>query len=120
MKKPPWSKGVLLEYIQTPEIKHDKKKKYGSFATKWGEVVKCSLCEGNHDLDDCNSFLQFDLQERSTLRSLIDKGCGIVEGLEKISKTNSQGFGIVGGWKNLENLIAGGGLEFRLFFLFLF
>ena len=32
---------------------------------KVGEVVKCSLCEGNHDLDDCNSFLQFDLQERS-------------------------------------------------------
>ena len=32
---------------------------------KGGEVVKCSLCEGNHDLDDCNSFLQFDLQERS-------------------------------------------------------
>ena len=31
---------------------------------KRGEVVKCSLCEGNHDLDDCNSFLQFDLQER--------------------------------------------------------
>ena len=28
-------------------------------------MVKCSLCEGNHDLDDCNSFLQFDLQERS-------------------------------------------------------
>ena len=27
--------------------------------------VKCSLCEGNHDLDDCNSFLQFDLQKRS-------------------------------------------------------
>ena len=32
---------------------------------KRGEVVKCSLCEGNHDLDDCNSFLQSDLQERS-------------------------------------------------------
>ena len=28
-------------------------------------MVKCSLCEGNHNLDDCNSFLQFDLQERS-------------------------------------------------------
>ena len=42
-----------------------KKKKYGTFATKEGEVVKCSLFEGNHDLDDCNSFLQFDLQERS-------------------------------------------------------
>ena len=28
-------------------------------------MVKCSLREGNHDLDDCKSFLQFDLQERS-------------------------------------------------------
>ena len=28
-------------------------------------MVKCSLNEGNHDLDDCNSFLQFDLQEGS-------------------------------------------------------
>ena len=60
---PIFSKDAVLEYIQTPEKKHDKNKKYGSFATKEGEVVKCSLCEGNHDLDDCNSFLQFDLQE---------------------------------------------------------
>ena len=28
-------------------------------------MVKCSLFAGNHDLDDCNSFLQFDLQESS-------------------------------------------------------
>ena len=28
-------------------------------------MIKCSLCEGNHYLDDCNSFLQFDLHERS-------------------------------------------------------
>ena len=28
-------------------------------------MVKCFLCERNHDLDDCNLFLQFDLQERS-------------------------------------------------------
>ena len=28
-------------------------------------MVKCSLYEGNHDLDGCNAFLQFDLQERS-------------------------------------------------------
>ena len=28
-------------------------------------MVKCSLCEGNYDLDYCNSFLQLDLQERS-------------------------------------------------------
>ena len=38
---------------------------YGSFATKEAEVIKSSLCEGKHDLDDCHSFLQFDLQERS-------------------------------------------------------
>ena len=58
---PIFSKDAVLGYVQTPGKKHDKKKKYGSFATKGGEVVKCSLCEGNHDLDDCNSFLQFDL-----------------------------------------------------------
>ena len=62
---PIFSKDAVLEYVQTPVKKHDKKKKYGSFATKGGELVKCSLCEGNHDLDDYNSFLQFDLQERS-------------------------------------------------------
>ena len=28
-------------------------------------MVKCCLYERNHDLDDCNSFLQFNLQERS-------------------------------------------------------
>ena len=51
-----------------------------------------------------------------TLRSLIDEECGIVEGgLEKKSKTNSQGGwnsreaggrGGGGVWKNLEYLIA--------------
>ena len=35
-----FSKDAVLEYVQTPEKKHDKKKKYGSFATKGGEVVK--------------------------------------------------------------------------------
>ena len=62
---PIFSKDAVLEYIQTPEKKHDKNKKYENFAPKWGDVVKCSLCEGNHDLDDYNSFLHFDLQERS-------------------------------------------------------
>ena len=62
---PIFSKDAVLEYVQTSEKKHDKKKKYESFATKKGKVVKCSLCERNHDLDDCNSFLQFALQERS-------------------------------------------------------
>ena len=42
---PIFSKDALLEYVQTPEKKHNKKKKFGSFATKGGEVVKCSLCE---------------------------------------------------------------------------
>ena len=54
---PIFSKDAVLEYVQTSEKKHDKKKKYESFATKKGKVVKCSLCERNHDLDDCNSFL---------------------------------------------------------------
>ena len=34
---PIFSKNAVLEYVQTPEKKHDKKKKYGSFATKGGE-----------------------------------------------------------------------------------
>ena len=59
-----FSKDAVKEYVQTPKRKHAKKKKHGSFATKRGEVLKCSLCEGNH-LDDCDSLLQFDLQERS-------------------------------------------------------
>lgn len=41
------------------------KNKCGSFATKWGQVVECSLCEGNHNLDYQNPFLQFDLQGSS-------------------------------------------------------
>ena len=40
---PIFSKDAVLEYVQTPEKKQDKKKKYGSFATKGGEVVKCSV-----------------------------------------------------------------------------
>ena len=62
---PIFSKDASLEYVQTPEKKSEKKKKYGSFATKGEKVVKCSLYEGNHDLDDCKSFLQFDLQKKS-------------------------------------------------------
>lgn len=62
---PVLSKDAVLDYVQIPEWNHDKKKKYRSFVKIGGEVVKCSLCEGNHDLDDCKSFLQFDLQERS-------------------------------------------------------
>ena len=62
---PSFSKDAVMEHVQTPQKKHDKKKKYGSFSTKGREVVKCSLCEGNLNLDDCNSFLQFDIQKRS-------------------------------------------------------
>ena len=47
----------ILEYVQIPEKKRKIKKKKGSFSAKGGEVVKCSLCEGYDDLDDCNSFL---------------------------------------------------------------
>ena len=44
--------------------KNNNKKKFGNVFKKRGEVVKGCLCEGHDDLDDCNSFLQFDLQER--------------------------------------------------------
>ena len=63
--KTSFSKDAVLEYVQNAGEKHDKKNKCGSFATKWGQVVKCSLCEGNHDLDYQNPCLQFDLQESS-------------------------------------------------------
>ena len=56
---PIFSKYAVQEYVQTPEKKH------GNFGTKGGEVVKLSLCETNHDLDDCDLFLQLGLQERS-------------------------------------------------------
>ena len=36
---PIFSKDAVLEYAQTPEKKHYKKKKYGSFATKREEVL---------------------------------------------------------------------------------
>ena len=62
---PIFSKDAVQEYVQIPERNYDKKKRYGSFATKGGEVIKCALCEGSHNLDDCSTFLQFNLQERS-------------------------------------------------------
>ena len=56
-----------------------------------------------------------------TLRSLIDEGCGTVGGLKKISKTYSQGVGIVrkgeGVWKKLKILIAGEEWILDCFFL---
>ena len=40
------SKDAVLEYVHTPEKKRDKKKKYGSFATKRGEnCVKVVLVQ---------------------------------------------------------------------------
>ena len=47
MKKPRWSMILFFqsmpEYVQSPEKKHNEQKKYGSFATRGGEVVKCSV-----------------------------------------------------------------------------
>ena len=40
---PIFSKDAVLVYAQTPEKKHYKKKKYGSSATKRGEVLKCCV-----------------------------------------------------------------------------
>ena len=37
---PIFSMDAVLEYVQNPEKKHNKKKKYGNSATKEGEVVK--------------------------------------------------------------------------------
>ena len=57
----------------------------------------------------------------ATLKSLIDQGCGISTGLEKISKTNSRrGWNSREGWKKVKILIAGGSLAFKLLFSFLF
>ena len=62
---PIFFKDAVLEYVQTPDKKkNNNKKKFGNVFKKRGEVVKGCLCEGHDDLDDCNSFLQFDLQER--------------------------------------------------------
>ena len=45
-----------------------------------------------------------------TLRSLINRGIGIVGGLEKISRINSRGAWYSrGGWKKLKNLMARAG-----------
>ena len=79
MKKPFWSMTLFFKrmlYWSIFKLLKEKKKKnrYGSFATKEGEVVKCSLCEGNHDLDDCNSFSQFDLR-KGTKRLFHSKLC---------------------------------------------
>ena len=55
----------------------------------------------------------------NTLRSLIDTGCGIVGGLEKISKPNSQGIGIVGGLQKSGKFNSlGVGISFFLSFFF--
>ena len=51
---PIFSKNAVLDYVQIPGKKHDKKQKYGNFATKEGEGLKFSLCERNHYLYDCN------------------------------------------------------------------
>ena len=55
---PIFSKYVVQEYDQR---KHDKKRKYGSFAIKGGKLAKCFVSEWKNDIDDCNLYLQFDL-----------------------------------------------------------
>ena len=65
MKKPPWSMTLFLQRMLYWSMFKLLKVNTTFLAIKGGEVVKCSLFEGNHDLDDCNSFLQFDLRERS-------------------------------------------------------
>ena len=57
----------------------------------------------------------------ATLKSLIDRGCGISRGLEKIPKTNSRnGWNSREGWEKVKLLIAGGSFAFKLLFSFLF
>ena len=63
-----------------------------------GEKWLNALCEGNHDLDDCNSFLQFDLQERRKwlfhnklcYGCLIMPGTAITERNAKFVRKNTQ------------------------------
>ena len=47
-----FSKDAVPQYVKNVEMKHDKKKKYGDFATKVGKMVKFSLYKGNRDLDN--------------------------------------------------------------------
>ena len=54
----------------------------------------------------------------ATLKSLIDRGCGISTGLEKISKTKSRrGWNSREGWKKVKILIAGEAWLLNCFFL---
>ena len=70
MKKTPWSMNLSFQsmlYRSMFRLLEGNmiKKKYESFPKNGGELVKFSVCEGNDDLHDCNSLLQFNLQGRS-------------------------------------------------------
>ena len=62
MKKPPWSMTLFFQRMLYWSMFRILKR---NTIRKRNMEVKCSLREGNHNLDDCNSFLQFDLQKRS-------------------------------------------------------
>ena len=71
-----------------------------------------------------DSSVMLQIAERvRTLRSLIDRRCGIVGGgggLKNVSKTNSRGGGlnIREGWKKVKILIAKGRVGFSIVFFF--
>ena len=70
-----------------------------------------------------DSSVMLQIAERvRTLRTLIDRRCGIVGGLKNVSRTNSRGGGlnISEGWKKVKILIAKGRVGFSIvFFSFL-
>ena len=62
-----FSREAVQEYVKHPEEKHNKHKTIGHFATHSTKKVFmiCPLCDGKHDLDECKSFKEKILQERS-------------------------------------------------------
>ena len=62
-----FSREAVQEYVKHPEKKHNKHKTIGHFATHSTKKVFmiCPLCDGKHDLDECKSFKEIILQERS-------------------------------------------------------
>ena len=66
---PIFSREAVQEYATHPEKKLNRYKKIGNFATQSTIEVfmKCPLCDDKHDLDECKSFKEKGLQERSSL-----------------------------------------------------
>ena len=64
---PIFSREAVQEYVTHPEKKLNKHKKIGNFAThSTTEVFMiCPLYDGKRDLDECKSFKEKGLQERS-------------------------------------------------------